>query len=128
MSSKKSPDGFCKISIWFRPETVEILKRIQRANRLGVLEDVLDWLIQGWQINQHQQFNWEFNQCHRPKFWFGQLVTHKATGIVGQIVGIEWCNPERVKTGFWYAVERSKASRQWMKETDLEASDRAASC
>lgn len=92
------------------------------------MEDVIDWLIQGWQVNQHQQFSWEFNQCRRPKFWFGQVVAHRPTGIVGQIVGIEWGNLERVETGFWYAVERSKASRQWMKETDLEASDRAASC
>ena len=65
-NSESSDDGHIKVSIWFRTETVEILRRIQKANHLGVLEDSIDWLIKGWQINQHQQFSWEFNQCRRP--------------------------------------------------------------
>lgn len=113
--SEKSPDGHQKISIWFRPETVEILQRIQQTNRLGVLEDALDWLIQGWQLNQHQH-----NQCHHPKFWFGQKVQHKTTGIVGQITGIEWRREGR-KTGFWYGVASKSLAARWMSEIDLEA-------
>lgn len=126
MTIEESPDGYRKISIWFRPETVGILQHIQKVNHLGVLEDAIDYLIQGWQINQHQQFSWEFNQCRRPKFWFGQIVRHKPTGMTGRIVGIEWCSAERIKQGFWYAVERSSFSRQWMQEMDLAEGDRTS--
>jgi len=124
MTIEELPDGYRKISIWFRPETVKILQHIQKINHLGVLEDAIDWLIQGWQINQHQQFSWKFNQCRRPKFWFGQFVKHKPTGITGRVVGIEWCSAERIKQGFWYAVEKSGSSRQWIKETEIDISDR----
>lgn len=89
-SFKELPDGHCRISIWFRPETIEILKHIKKANNLGVIEDLIDWLIQGWRINQRQQFSWEFNQCRRPNYWFGQLVKNKITGIVGQFTRIQW--------------------------------------
>lgn len=120
-----SPDEYCKISIWFRLETVEILQRIQQANHLGVLEDAIDWLIQGWQINQHQQFSWEFNQCRRPKYWFGQFVKNKITGRVGQVTGIQWCREGTIPgtPGFWYAVERSSLAAHWMSEVVLETSD-----
>lgn len=96
--SKKAPEQCHKISIWFRPETVKFLQRIQRDNDLGVLEDSIDWLIQGWQINQHQQFSWSFNQCRRPKLWFGQVVRHNPTGITGRISGIEWRRERKDKT------------------------------
>ena len=103
---------------------MEILQRIQQANHLGVLEDAIDWLIQGGQSNQHQQFSYEFTQCVVLIYWFGQFVKNKIIVRVGQVTGKQWCR-EGITPGFWYAIERISLAVHWMSEVVLETSDRA---
>jgi len=90
----EKPDPYIRIHVLIGRESAEAILKLCKRERFRIYEEGVIWLIQHWaKCGELRDFEWSFNHCNRPKYWFGDRVLNDL-GKRGTIYGMEWVDED----------------------------------